>query len=165
MDLIFRKISIITFFSFCFSQDIKLNENTFSDFQISSEKYLTDEKGNILMYVNVWGEVNQPGHHLVYEGIDFATLLSIVGGPIKGANLKKVKLHREVPDADGTLTYNINLNKFLVSGDRKDFVQIKPNDTILIPTKTSTIVLKQIGTINTIFSLITLYLTINNQNQ
>ena len=87
-----------------------------------------------------------------------------MGGPIQGANLNKVKLHREVPDADGTLTYNINLNKFLVSGDRKDFVQIKPNDTILIPTKTSTMILKQIGTINTIFGFITLYLTINNQS-
>ena len=73
-------------------------------------------------------------------------------------------MHRELPDADGTLTYDINMNKFLVSGDRKEFVQIKPNDTILIP-KTSTMILKQIGTINTIFSLITLYLTINNQSQ
>ena len=39
----------------------------------------------------MFGRSNKPGHHLVYEGIDFATLLSIVGGPIKGANLKKVK--------------------------------------------------------------------------
>ena len=102
-----------------FSQDIIRNENTFLIFKYQAKKYLTDDKGNILMYVNVWGEVNKPGHHLVYEGIDFATLLSIVGGPIKGANLKKVRLHRELPDADGTLTYDINMNKFLVSGDKK----------------------------------------------
>ena len=54
MNLIFRKITIIVLFNFCFSQDIIRNENTFSDFQISREKYLTDDKGNILMYVNVW---------------------------------------------------------------------------------------------------------------
>ena len=68
------------------------NEVRFSDFQKSSARYMTDEKGNILMYVNVWGEVQTPGHHLVYEGIDLGTLLSIVGGTKAGANLKKVRI-------------------------------------------------------------------------
>ena len=84
---------------------------TFSDFQISSERYLTDEKGNIMMYVNIWGHVNAPGHHLVYEGIDMATMLSMVGGPRSGANLKKVRIYREAPDSDGKLQYQLNLQK------------------------------------------------------
>ena len=137
-----RKVIVLFFLSFIFSQENNPQGNIFSDYQISSEKYLTDDKGNILMYVNVWGEVNKPGNHLVYDGIDFATLLSIVGGPIQGANLKKVKLHREIPDPDGTLSYDVDLHQFIFSGNRQGFLQIKPNDTILIPTKTSSLILK-----------------------
>ena len=31
-----------------------------SDYQISSEKYMTDTNGNVMMYVNIW-EVKNPG--------------------------------------------------------------------------------------------------------
>ena len=58
-------------FGLLFSQSNIAEQPTFSDFQISSERYLTDNKGNIMMNVNVWGHVGQPGHHLVYDGIDF----------------------------------------------------------------------------------------------
>ena len=135
----------------------------FSDFQISSEKYLTDKNGNILMYVNVWGEVNNPGHHLVYDGIDLATLLSIVGGPKESANMKKVLIYREIPDADNSVKYSMDLKQFLQNGDRSKFIKIKPNDTLVIPAKTSSKILKQIGTINTVFSLINIYLTIDSR--
>ena len=53
--------------SFLFAQNNVKEEVSFSDYQISSERYLTDEKGNIMMNVNVWGHVGNSGHHLVYE--------------------------------------------------------------------------------------------------
>ena len=130
---------------------------TFSDFQISSERYLTDEKGNIMMYVNIWGHVNSPGHHLVYEGIDMATMLSMVGGPRSGANLKKVRIYREAPDSDGKLQYQLNLQKFIQSGNRSEFIKIKPNDTIIIPEKITSVILTKVGTVNTFLGLFNLY--------
>ena len=42
-----------------------------------------------MIKINIWGNVNNPGSHLVYDGIDLASLLSSVGGPIDGANLKR----------------------------------------------------------------------------
>ena len=131
---------------------------TFSDFQISSERYLTDEKGNIMMYVNVWGHVSKPGHHLVYDGIDLATIISIVGGPKAGANMKNAKVYREVPEADGTLVYHIDLEKFISTGDRTEFIKINPNDTIIVPQKFSSYLFSQVGTVNTLFGLLNLYL-------
>ena len=130
----------------------------FSDFQISSERYLTNTNGNIMMNVNVWGHVSTPGSHIVYDGIDFASLLSIVGGPKDGANLKKVRIYREIPDVDGSLVYQIDLNEFINTGNRYEFIKIKPNDTIIVPQKISRYMLNQVGSINTIFSLITIYL-------
>ena len=149
-------------FGLLFAQNDIAEEPTFSDFQISSERYLTDEKGNIMMHVNIWGHVGSPGHHLVYEGIDLATLMSVVGGPKSGANMKKVRVYREVPDADGTLVYHLDLNNFIKTGNRSNFIKIKPNDTIIVPQKLSSYFLTQVGTINTIFSLINIYLQLQN---
>ena len=149
-------------FGLLFPQGDVTEQPTFSDFQISSERYLTDDKGNILMYVNVWGDVGSAGHHLVYDGIDLATLMSIVGGPNKGANMKKVRVYREVQDADGTLVYHIDLNNFIKTGNRSNFIKIKPNDTIIVPQKLSSYFLTQVGTINTLFSIINIYLQLEN---
>jgi len=150
-------------FGLLFAQINIAEEPTFSDFQISSERYLTDEKGNIMMYVNIWGHVGSPGHHLVYEGIDLATIMSVVGGPKSGANMKKVRVYREVPDADGTLVYHLDFEKFVSSGDRSEFIRIKPNDTIIIPEKISNYILTQVGTVNTFLSLFNLYFQLTNK--
>ena len=149
-------------FGLLFPQGDVTEQPTFSDFQISSERYLTDNKGNIMMNVNVWGHVGSAGHHLVYDGIDLTTLMSIVGGPNTGANMKKVRVYREVPDADGTLVYHIDLNNFINTGNRSNFIKIKPNDTIIVPQKLSSYFLTQVGTINTLFSLINIYLQLEN---
>ena len=153
-------ITVITFVSA--QVDNTINQE-FSDFQISSEKYMTDDKGNILMYINVWGNVKNPGRHLVYDGIDLATLFSVVGGPNEGANMNKVRLYRELPSDGDQLTYEINMNKFIQNGNRSDFIKIKPNDTIIVKKKFSSMVLSQIGTVSTFFNLITLYFTIESR--
>ena len=149
---------IILLGSLLIAQDNVYEPTAFSDFQISSERYLTNANGNIMMNVNVWGHVGNPGNHIVYDGIDFASLLSIVGGPKDGANFKKVRIYREIPDVDGSLVYQIDLNEFINTGKRSEFIKIKPNDTIIVPQKFSSYMLKQVGTINTIFSLVTIYL-------
>ena len=158
-----KLLIIIILLGMGFSQDLTEIDNGYSDFQISSQNYLTDQKGNVLMYVNIWGTVQNPGRQLVYEGIDLATLLSIVGGPMQGANMKKVRLYREIPDLNQKLTYVIDLESFISTGDRSEFIKIKPNDTILIPQKFSSYVLNQIGTVNTLFSLLNLYFAIESR--
>jgi len=161
----FNKITIILFLItpiLSQNQDNLKTKNKLADYQISSERFFTSENGSIMMNVNIWGQVGSPGNHIVWDGIDFASLLSIVGGPIDGANLKKVRLYREIPDEDGRLVYPINLNEFINSGNRSKFIKIKPNDTIIVPQKFSNYLLKQAGTINTIFSLINIYLQLQN---
>ena len=128
--------------------------------QVSSKRYFTDEFGNILMNVNFWGHVNSPGRHVVYDGIDLATLLSMVGGPKTGANLKKVRLFRETEDDNGKLVYEINMENFLKTGDRGDFVKVLPNDTYIVPQTVTSYVMSQVGTLNTFLSVANIYLQI-----
>ena len=146
--------------SLLFAQEEGVISEISSDYTISSERYQTDSDGNIMMYVNIWGAVPVPGRKLVYDGIDMATLLSMVGGPRQGANMSRVQLFREVPDSNNKLSYEIDLTPFIISGDRSSFVKIKPNDTILIHRTTTSLIIEQVGTFNTILSLFNLYFII-----
>jgi hypothetical protein len=127
----------------------------------SGERYVTDEYGTIRMYVNVWGHVNRPGSYLVYDGIDLATLLSQSGGPKNGANYRKVMLFREQPDKDGNMVYEINLEDFIRTGNRIEFVEILPNDTIMIKQEFISAVFSKASTLNTLMSMLNLYLSIS----
>ena len=157
-----KALIILNFLSLAFTQVQIVDNQDDNSYKISSEKYITDSNGNIRMNVNIWGHVAQPGSHMVFEGIDMVTLLSLVGGPKIGAKLDKIKLIREVPDKDGKLVFTINFNEFLESGDRYSFIKIMPNDTIIIPQKFSSILLSTAGGINTILSLVTLYIQITS---
>ena len=133
-------------------------------YNVSSERFFTDQSGTILMNINVWGHVNRPGRHIVFDGIDIATLMSVVGGPKSGAKLKKVKIFREIPDENGKLAFTINIENFIQTGDRSEFIKIMPNDTFIIPQQTSSYVLGQVGTLNTLLSFLNIYLQIDNRN-
>ena len=142
------------------AQEIGVNNR--NEYQISSERYITDSNGNIRMNVNVWGHIGQPGNHLVFEGIYIVTLLSMVGGPMNGARLDRIKIIREVPEENGQLIFTLNFNEFINTGDRSNFIKIKPNDTIIIPQKISSLLISSASGINTILSLITIYIQITS---
>ena len=78
------------------------------------------------------GSRGNAGTVQVQEGIDFASLMSAVGGPSQFANLKKIRLIREIPDKNGQMVYFVDLTSFLKNGDRSNFPKIKPNDTIVV---------------------------------
>ena len=99
------------------------------------DSYFTDDYGNILMIVNVLGEVNKPGQIAVRENSDFPTILALAGGVKNSANLTKVIISRKAPDSNGTQAYRLNLKEYYEHGDRDGFVALKPNDTIIIPEK------------------------------
>lgn len=128
-----------------------------SSYPRSGERYITDDDGIIKMWVNVWGQVTGPGSYLVYDGIDLASLISTSGGPKAGANLKKIRLYRELPDANGQLSISINLENFLKSGDRGDFTRVLPNDTYVIPQSFGSYVISNLNIVNTLLNFYNLY--------
>ena len=145
-----------------------LNAQTFSekpsikDYQLSSEQYISGPDGKVYMNVSFWGAAGNSGTIQVYEGIDFASLMSAFGGPTEYANLKKIRLYREKPDQNGQLVYLIDLTKFLNTGDRSNFPKIKPNDTIVIKKTLIGILIEDINTIQTFFAALTFFITLGN---
>lgn len=102
-------------------------------YPLVQDSYFTDDSGNILMIVNVLGEVNRQGQLVVRENVDFATILALAGGLKSEANLRKVLVARQEPGKDGAQAYVVDLKKYYKHGDRSAFIALKPNDTIIIP--------------------------------
>ena len=121
------------------------------------DRYITDSEGNVRMWVNIWGQVNNPGNYLVKDGIDIITLLSIAGGIKEGANLKNINIFREFPEENGKQVFTFNMYHFLKTGDRTSFPSILPNDAFFVPQKISSFLLSRVGIANTLMTAINLY--------
>ena len=125
-------------------------------------RYVSSDDGVLRMYVNIWGHVSTPGRILVDDGIDLATLLSLTGGPNKGANMKNVRVYHEYPDKNGNVINIIDFTEFLKTGDRSNFIIIQPNDTFIIQQTVLSYIIEEIGTVNTLMNLINIYLNLSN---
>ena len=144
-------------FCYSFSQSEPENINLRSS---TGARYVSGENGIIRMYVNVWGHVRSPGRILIDDGIDLAILLSLIGGPNKGANMKNVRVYHEYPDKNGNVVNVIDFTEFLETGDRSNFIAIQPNDTFIIKQTTWSYIIEEIGTVNTVMSLFNIYLNL-----
>ena len=148
----------LVFFSFLQSQSSNKEESIIKDYQLSREQYIMNDDGQVYMKVNFWGPSGKSGVFQVQEGIDFATLMTMVGGPSEFINLKKIRLYREKPDDNGVLVYFIDLNPFLKTGDRSNFPQIKPNDTIVLKKTWTGTFIDEIRTLQTLLTVLTFFI-------
>jgi len=82
----------------------------------------------LLVTVNVWGEVVRPGSYDVPDGTNVVTLVSLAGGPTEYANLRRVRLTR--PGAPGPM--DIDLNSYLKDGDECALAALEPGDTLYV---------------------------------
>ena len=148
-------------FIFCYgfsqseSDKVNIRSNT-------GARYVSSDDGVLRMYVNIWGHVPSPGRILVDDGIDLATLLSLTGGPSKGANLKNIRVYHEYPDKNGNFVNVIDFTEFLETGDRSNFISIQPNDTFIIKQTAWSYMIQEAGTVNTLMNFINIYLNVSN---
>ncbi len=156
--------SKFNFFSFFFficilnAQLFAENSLPIKEYQMSSEKYISGPDGKVYMNINFWSTGENSGIVQVQEGIDFASLMSSIGGPAQFSNLKKIRLYRETPDENGQMVHIIDLTAFLKSGDRSNFPKIKPNDTIVIKKTLIGVIIEDINTFQTFIASITFFL-------
>ena len=142
--------------TFIFSQNNYRPNQISNTVQLTGEDYITGEDGVPRMSINVWGHVKYPGTYLVYDGIDLLTCLSMAGGPIKGANLKKVSIISK----EGT-TKNINLDQFLTKPETSSII-LSPYDTIYIDETIGNYLLARSNVINILLQITNLILISTN---
>ena len=126
---------------------------------ITGDDYVTGEDGTPRITLNVWGHVKYPGAYLMYDGIDLLTALAIAGGPLKGANTKKIK----VISRDGSVQL-IDIEK-MVDSNKILSTKLKPHDTIHVDETFGSYILSRGNVINVLIQVTNLVLiATNNKN-
>lgn len=94
-------------------------------------KYYLNEANELLIRVNIWGKVQKPGQFYVPAETDLISALSMAGGPGQRARLSDVTLVHEA-EGDAREVMNVNVRKYLKTGDPRLIPDLKPEDTIVV---------------------------------
>jgi len=89
------------------------------------------EQPGIYVSIQVWGEVRNPGHYAVPPNINIVEAISFAGGPLRSANLNRVK----VVSINGDVVI-VNVNDF-INGKKKSIPMISPGDVVIVPRSAS----------------------------
>tara|TARA_B100000575_G_scaffold258630_1_gene230365 strand:- start:13616 stop:14110 length:495 start_codon:yes stop_codon:yes gene_type:complete len=146
----------LTFFSLLNAQS--LSEAPLNNTVVTGEKYVSGQDGIVRIYVNIWGHVKYPGTYLVYDGINLVNALSLAGGPLEGANLKKVKIISQ----ENSQLKLYNLEEGISKVNKLDNKKIDPFDTIFIEQTIANKVLSRSALITAVLQLVNLIYTIEN---
>jgi len=87
------------------------------------------EGDELLINVQIWGQVRNPGLYSLPEKSDMVTLVSLAGGPTENADLSRIKVTRKGAKKDSL--YILNLKKSLLTG-KKEITILKPGDIVEI---------------------------------
>ena len=85
----------------------------------------------LLMRINIWGEVQKPGFLEVPDRTDLLSALSLAGGPKDGAKLTKVKVIRGFNGQQKT--WEVNLKEAVNKGEVDKIPLLQPGDTVIVP--------------------------------
>jgi hypothetical protein len=86
----------------------------------------------VLIEVQVWGQVNKPGRYRVPVTTDVVGLLSYAGGPTEDAALSRVKLVR---GAFGPgQAQKVNISKYAGQADKSLVPMLDQGDVVIVPT-------------------------------
>ncbi len=121
-------------------------------------QYFLGTDDQLLIKVNIWGFVAKPGQYLVPSETDLISLISFAGGPREGAKLNNIKLIRAKKSKESKETIiNIDVKKFIKSGEESLIPQLQPGDTIIVSGSTWYHFSNFIGFITKIATLVQIY--------
>ncbi len=82
--------------------------------------------------VKVIGAVVTPASYLLSDSKYLIDAILAAGGPSPDANLKKVKVIRQLPEG-GSVTLQVDFRKYLNEGDLRHNPMVRPDDTVSVP--------------------------------
>ncbi|RJP81447.1 MAG: hypothetical protein C4524_01800 [Candidatus Zixiibacteriota bacterium] len=94
-------------------------------------QYYIGDENQLMMKVNVWGRVERPGQYFVPSDTDLITLVSVAGGPADKSRIDNVRVVRVGPSGAEEVI-EVNIKKYLKTGDREIIPDLKPDDTIIV---------------------------------
>ena len=95
-------------------------------------QYFLGNQDQVLMAINVWGFVNMPGQYMVPLETDLVSLLSYAGGPREDARIKRIRVVRSTAMNDTSTVIDVDVKKFVDSGDFAENPVLLPGDTVVV---------------------------------
>ncbi len=89
------------------------------------EYYVFPSHDQVLMEVQLWGHISKPGLYQVPLKTDLVKLISLAGGPLSSANLKRIIILRKGENKV------VDINKVLY--DQEEKVYLEPGDVVIVP--------------------------------
>jgi polysaccharide export outer membrane protein len=118
---------------FLFCSPLFCQDETGKASQSAGHYIYLGEGDELLMNVQIWGQVKNPGLYSLPEESDIATLLSLAGGPTENADLSGIKVIRKGMERDSL--FSVNLKKALLGGE-KEKTMLEPGDIVeIMPSK------------------------------
>jgi hypothetical protein len=94
-------------------------------------QYYIGDENQLMIRVNIWGRVQKPGQYFVPSDTDLITMISVAGGPADKSRIDNVKVVR-INATGAEEVIEVNIKKFLKTGDRELIPDLQPEDTILV---------------------------------
>jgi NADH:ubiquinone oxidoreductase subunit F (NADH-binding) len=94
-------------------------------------QYYIGDENQLMMKVNIWGRVDKPGQYFVPSDTDLITLISVAGGPADKSRIDNVRVVH-IGTAGTEEVINVNIKKYLKTGDHSLIPDLKPDDTIVV---------------------------------
>lgn len=85
----------------------------------------------LMIKVNVWGQIAKPGQYLVPSGTDLVALLSYAGGPTENAKINDVRIVRS--SEENPKIISVDIKGYMETGDASSIPVLMPGDTVMIP--------------------------------
>jgi len=157
-----ENLLFILILSFLFSLALGFEKISNSDVDISNTTYFTGNDGVIKFNVNIWGSVRNPGRVVLSNGDNILSAISLAGGILEGANLKKIKIYRS--SNLNRKYFEVNLHEILLGTNTDNFFLMEPNDVIVIEESLSSKFFKNISYYNALLNLFILTYNLGFQN-
>lgn len=87
-------------------------------------------KTELMMKVNVWGQVLKPGQYFVPDDTDLISLISYAGGPTENAKINSVRIIRSNNSEKKVLS--VDIKKYTETADPSLIPVLMPGDTIIV---------------------------------
>ena len=112
----------------------------------------------VLIEVQIWGQVNKPGRYRVPVTTDVVGLISYAGGPTEDAALSRVKLVRG--SFGQGQTSKINVSKYSNKADKSIIPMLDQGDVVIVPTTFYHKIMRMTGFLSQAAVLVTAYLVV-----
>ena len=90
-------------------------------------QYILGGSDVLLININLWGHVQRPGIYSIPSSYGLIDLISSAGGPLGTARLSDVRIIRS-----NQQVINVDVEKFIKTGDSDLLPLLQPGDTIII---------------------------------